>query len=451
MRHRHLMGLSASVLMLGIAGVTAQIPKVGPAPQIKPGDPGTNPQIKGNDPNKNPNPNPKGMNPVLPPGPKIAPPMQPKDPSMVVPPLMPEKKDDDFPKEIGEKTLVMWMNELKTSKDAAVRESAVRAFPLFGPRAMIITSDLMLQALKTDPDLNVKLAVMSIAPYMSYNQLEDPHCNDRLDFIIRMLNSESSAVRFEAINVLAGIGPVARKAIPQLVLRGNETGSWQIRRAAAAALGFIGRGWVNPENPAERIEPVDAAVTGLMNILKNDSSANVRREAANALITVGPVSTVQQKLWRNTLDGVLKNDKDRAVQGLVRVAILKNDPAGVKGNEALLNQIAAQLLSPEASARSEACQALGMIGDPANKKAQDLLDLITNPKEENGVTAAAIVAVANMKGMAGLTVPVLKKVAASHKSDDVKKYANEAINILQGAENKGVLPGVPVQPKVEKN
>jgi HEAT repeats len=155
------------------------------------------------------------------------------------------------------------------------------------------------------------------------------------------------------------------------------------------------------------------------------------------------VSQNQQKYWRTTLDGVLKTEKDRGILGLVRVAILKNDPAGVKGNEQLLSAISAQLLAPEASARYEACQALAMIGEPANKTAQDLLDLITNPKEENSVVAAAIIAVSSMKSKSALVAPVLKKVASSHKSDDVKAYANEGIRILEGVDSsKPPLPKI---------
>jgi len=58
MKHARLYGLSTGLLVLGITGLSAQVPKVGQPAQIKPGDPGKLPQVKPADPAKNPNPNP---------------------------------------------------------------------------------------------------------------------------------------------------------------------------------------------------------------------------------------------------------------------------------------------------------------------------------------------------------------------------------------------------------
>ena len=324
MTNARLFCLPAGLLILGMAGLSAQVPKVGTAPVVKSGDPSKPAQIKPADPVKAPNPVPLpkvGPPSVVPPGgvnPPGVPPVMPKD---VVPPLGPGKKEEDqYPKEIEEKTLNMWMNELRTSKDAQVREAAVRVVPLFGPRAIALkaTSELLLATLKTDPDLNVRLAALSVAPYMSYNQQEDPLCNDRIDIVTRMLSSESLPVRYDATIAMAGIGPVAKKAIPQLVARTNEPASWLTRKAAASALGSVGRGWVNPDNPADKVDPAELAVTALLNQVKADPSAAVRREAANSLILVGPVSAVQMKVWKISLETVLKNEKDRATQNLLR-------------------------------------------------------------------------------------------------------------------------------------
>ncbi|WP_020473245.1 HEAT repeat domain-containing protein [Zavarzinella formosa] len=456
MKHACLFSLSTGLLILGITGISAQVPKAGQPAQIKPGDPGKLPQVKAADPAKNPNPNAnppaKGADPAaVPPGnPAAVPPGNP--PAIpIVAPAPAAKETNDFPREFEGKSLVMWINELKTSRDAAVREHAIRVFPAFGPKAMIAISEQMLTTLKTDPDLNVKLTALSIAPFMNYNQLEDRFCNDRLETIIRMLDAESVTVRYDATVALSNIGPVpaAVKGIPRLVARTNEISSWLTRKTAATALGSVGRGWSNPDNPAEKIDPSESAVLGLLNVLKTDPSVAVRREAANALIVIGPVSNNQHKVWKAGLENVLKFEKDRGIQGLVRVVLLKHDPAGVKGNESLLTAITTQLLAPEAAARSEACQALGLLGDAAGKKAQDLLDVITNPKEENSVVASAIIAVASMKSQAAVTAPVLRKVATSHRTEEVRAYATEAVKVLQGEEKKMAPPVVvpPVAPE----
>lgn len=459
MKTMRMLSLSTGLVLAGFTNVHAQLPKVGQPVQIKPGGDGAGkqPAIPGVDPVKNQIPNPKNgnqpgqpaaggngqgaVNGQLPgnfqqPNPGVG-----FQPGMTGGPLA--KELDSGPKEIGNKTLQMWINELKTSKDAAVRENAVRVIPLFGPAGVIRASEQLLITMRTDSDLNVKLAAMSIAPLMIYDPSIDPVCNDRLDFVIRMLDSESLPVRYDATLAITGIGPVAKKAVPRLLARSTETSSWQVRKAAAAALGSVGRGIDNPANPAGRIDPVEAAVNGLLKQSTNDSSLAVRKEALTSLILIGPVAQVQQKVWRTTLDGILKSEKDRSILGLTRVAILKNDPAGVKGNDPLLTAIISQLLSPDVLARSEACQAIGMIGEPANKAAQDLLDVITNPKEDNSVVAAAIIAVSSMRSKTALIGPVLRKVAASHKSDDVKAYANEGIRVMEGVD-----PARPPLPKI---
>ena len=451
MKTMRLFCLAGALAACGVSGLSAQLPKVGQPVQIKPGGDGGKPAVNpGADPKKNANPNPN-PNPNQPgvPGGVGNPQFPPNIPGSGIPPVMPaqKQKEPEYPKEIGDKTLEMWIKELRTSKDAAARENAIRVLPGFGPDGVIKSSEVLLNVLKSDPDMNVRLTALSITPFMIYDQRYDPMSNDRLEYVIRLLGHDSLPVRFDATSVIVGIGPVAKKAVPQLLVRSVEPSSWQIRKAAASALGSVGRGFVNPNNPADRIDPVEPAVLGLLKQLQVDSSLAVRREAANSLILVGPVSAAQQKLWRTTLDNVLKSEKDRGIAGLVRVAIIKNDPAGVKGNEQLVSAITTQLLAPEPAARSEACQALGMLGEPVSKTAQDLLDIVTNPKEDNSVVAAAIMAVATMKSRAALTTPVLKKVSESHKNDEVKAFAKEAVRVLEARDMNPVPPPV-VPPKV---
>ena len=88
------------------------------------------------------------------------------------------------------------------------------------------------------------------------------------------------------------------------------------------------------------------------------------------------MASSQQKAWRAALDNVFKpgTEKDKSIQMWVRVLILRNDPGGVKGNEAHLNAIGELLQSKDAPVQVEACQAIGVLGEEAKAKLQGLLD-----------------------------------------------------------------------------
>jgi hypothetical protein len=246
-------------------------------------------------------------------------------------------------------------------------------------------------------------------------------------------------VRFTAVAAAGAIGPYIRHAtaggvVSTLTNRGRENGSWQMRRAAAAALGAVGIGALKADtpDPADRESPDQLAVNALLDMLKQDNCAAVRREAVNSLIGIGPVSAAQQKKWRADLDTVLGREKDKSVLLWTRVCILLNDPNGLKGNELLLDAVAKVLQGPEPAGRLEACQALALLGETSKTKLDDLLAVINNPKEEPLVVAAAIAAVSTMKSQAKITLPLMDRLKVTYPNEDVKKVAAEASDILSG-------------------
>jgi hypothetical protein len=205
-----------------------------------------------------------------------------------------------------------------------------------------------------------------------------------------------------------------------------------LRRAAVAALGRIGQGLPDEVDPEKTNPPDMAAVSTLLGVLSRDNCAAVRREAINSLIGVGPVAATQQKTWRTGLDRVLTYEKDMSVIVWTRVCILPNSPDGLTGNEPHLDAIATVLTAPEAAGRLEACQALGVLGNEAQTKLDDLIKIINNGGEEPLVVAAAILAVAAIPDKKQATIPILQQVMANHKSEDVKKVAKEAVDVLNG-------------------
>jgi HEAT repeats len=350
-----------------------------------------------------------------------------------------EKKKDagNWPKEINGKTPEMIVKEMRTSSDPGVREAAVRTLPLFGPKGRAEGADDLVEALNRDPDWNVRLAAISVAPTVLYALADAPDTPlaQGLTGIVNLLVSEHMNVRFDAINAVAAFGPYVRntqpKAISTLTNRAREAGSWQMRRAAAAALGAVGQGYPQGE-PGKRVDPDSGAVTALLDILKGDNCAAVRREAVNSLILMGPVGSGQQKKWRSDLDFVVGKEKDKSVLLWTRVCILRNDPGGVEKNKSQLDEVAKVLDATEPGGRLEACQALALLGEEAKSKLQKLLDVIGNKDEQPLVVAAAIVAATTMKSQANVIIPILQPVKMTHKSADVQKVAAEAIEILSG-------------------
>lgn len=360
-------------------------------------------------------------------------------------PAPPEKKDNiNWPKEVNGKSLEATVKDIRTNTDPAVREAAIRALPLFGPKGREQGADELLEAMTTkESDWNVRLAAIGVAPavLLGLAKAADTQLNTGLGIIVGTLTNDYLAARYEAIVACAACGPYLRtvqpSAIEKLKTCSRLGASWQLRRAAAAALGSVGQGMQTGDNPEDKSPPDTGAVTGLLDVLKTDNCAAVRQEAVNALIVVGPVASGQQKTWRTTLDYVLNksNEKDKNVLLWVHVLIIRNDPNGLKGNELHLDAIAKVLGSPDALLRLEACRALGLLGEEAVTKLQDLIDII-NKEKEALVVVAAIIAVTAMPSKDAVTVPILKNVKATHPNEDVKKVASEAIDVLEGRKKK---------------
>ena len=125
----------------------------------------------------------------------------------------------------------------------------------------------------------------------------------------------------------------------------------------------------------------------------------------------------------------MKNDKDRSIPLWVRVCLVRNDPMGTKTSEHL-TAIGEMLNDKLPAARGEACQALGTLGDKASSQLQGLLDLIGDGKQPTPVVIAGVMALSAMPSQAAKTVPILTGMQQTHKNEEVKRYAAEAVRIL---------------------
>lgn len=412
------LGLLTSALLIVVTAVSGQQP-----PKTPPGTKTTDPKTKPADPKA---PDTKTKNPMVPAVPAL-------------PPKPPAKKDDiKWPPEINGRKLSETIKDMRGHSDPAVRETSVRALPFFGPEARKQGVNEFLEALTKDNDWNVRIAAVDVAPtiLVAFADEEDTQLAKGLNTIANLLSSEQLPVRFAAVAAVGNVGPYMRKAEPRVIGTLSSLARMQsfyhMRTAAVGALGRVGQ--AQTADPDNKIPPDSAAVSTLLDILKTDPSAAVRREAVNSLLGVGVVAAKDQKTWRATLDNILARaatggEKDKSVLLWIHVLIIRNDPNGLKGNESHLDAIVKLLDAKEAGARLEACQALGFLGEEANSKLNDIINLL-NKEAVPEVAAAAIAAMTSMPKESAITIPVLTNVSRTHVSMDVRKLAEEAIKFL---------------------
>jgi hypothetical protein len=435
------LGLLVAALCIAITAGSA-LPQVKLPPQVKPGPPPGGPLPK-------PGPGPidpgKGKNP-MPPAPAPGTPSGPGTPSMPGPSKPGEKKEEiKWPDKVSGKTVQEVIKEMKSNSDPAVREAAIRMLPMFGPKGRELGGQDLVDLMTKDVDLNVRVAALETGPTVLWVHLwntatpvPDTLLQNGLNAMMTSLSHTQMGIRITAVAAVGVIGPYMRiqfptTILPKLFTISKDSSSYHIRRFAATAIGNIGQGTPSGEGAENRTPPDSAAVSALLEIMRNDACALVQREAINSLIAIGPVGGAQQKKWRSDLELFIKSEKDKSLVLWARVCILRNDPGGVDGNPTHMEAVAKVLEGPEPGGRLEACQAMAILGEEAKGKLQLLLSIIENDKEEAPIVIAAIAAVATMKSQIKIIEPILRKIqVAPNRSEDIRKNATEGIEYLAG-------------------
>ena len=143
----------------------------------------------------------------------------------------------------------------------------------------------------------------------------------------------------------------------------GDRSSWETRKAVCYALGWVGRN--------EYGIPDMRALTALVDAV-DDPSKEVRMEALQSLIKLGPPESANISQLKTLLERRLKLDRDKAVVIWVRVAMMRIDPPSI--NEANLTMIAKLLKDPDIEIKMQAARALYYIGKEGKSKLGDLID-----------------------------------------------------------------------------
>jgi HEAT repeat protein len=258
------------------------------------------------------------------------------------------------------------------------------------------------------PMTSAVIAIGQIVP-------DDPkHIKDAVQAILPLLNHDQLILRFQAATTLGHLGAPSRAAVERLKPMIKQNMSWELRRAAAYALGKVGR----DDSGMPDMLALKALVDGI-----DDACKEVRVEALQGVINLGmPLLPQHQMELRGLLEQRARKDTDKFASIWVRVALLRMD-AGPQA-DAYINDIAKHLKSTDLTLASDAARALGACGTIAKAKIPDLISTLKS--SDITLTFWSAWALGRMGPDAKDALPTLTTLLESADSN-VKTAAQEAI------------------------
>ena len=283
------------------------------------------------------------------------------------------------PSEIAGKNLKQWIAEIR-DPDPGVVENAIRTVVHFGREAREAGPDLIYQ-LENNKDASIRTNA-AIALGILNQELHSSDITKAVDKLgTRMDIDGQTIVRFHATLALSKFGPDAKPVLNKLVLASKDGPSWEIRKAAAIALGAAGGDKEKGPDP----RAVNALVTAL-----SDKCGQVRLEAVIALGVLGkPATKTETDTVLTALTGRFK-DHDKMVAIWAHASYMAVDGINAKR----LTDIAAYLKNSDVTARCHAAKALSMFGADAKAHIPDLVETLHD--KQPTVACAAAEALAHM-------------------------------------------------------
>jgi len=242
-----------------------------------------------------------------------------------------------------------------------------------------------------------------------------------LDSVLR--TDPQGIVRFQAAKALERLGTLGidvSVAAPALLAGLRNTSTFEIRCAAAGALGRAG---FNAQKGPNRDVLVELVKTD-----DTDRCLEVRLEVIRALILLGrPIQLNDVKAEEQALLRLTGNKHTKKEQIWARVALLRlaQKIEGDKTSEKYLTDIAHFLKSAEYQTRLDAAHAFATIGREAKSHLNDLIEALDD--KEPAVLLYVCLALGEMHDAAEKAVPHLKRIQEQDSNETVKAAAKEAI------------------------
>jgi HEAT repeat protein len=316
---------------------------------------------------------------------------------------------------VNGRTLLEWENDLK-DKDPSVREAAMATIKVYGTAARRSVPALIKELRDADVGLRVNAVIT-----LGYIGPDSKDINDCVTALTALLRDQQGIVRFQAAKALGRIGREASGATPILIRLTKDLASWEIRGAAAFALGFVAYG--------ANDRPIPEAVNALIEAF-GDHSSQVRLEALYSLIVMGIPQNLAQKAHELTaLQGLLAGRQPDKVQIWARVTIMRIENVSEKH----LGIVAKYLKNPKVETRIHAARAFAAIGPDAKAHIDDLVDALAD--KDATMLYWTCMALGQMGDVAQRAIPALQKLL-SHPDPDVRKAAQDAINAIQQKRKK---------------
>jgi len=203
----------------------------------------------------------------------------------------------------------------------------------------------------------------------------------------------------------------------------RDSSSWEIRKAAAYALGQVAR----DERQFADMRALKALTDGI-----DDVSREVRHEALQGLINLGPPGNPADVLaLKGILEKRMKVDKDKLAGIWIRVALMRIDEGAI--NDANFNYIAALLKDKDTSLAADAARALGACGPFARKQVGDLIESLKST--DVSLVAWSCWGLGRIGSDAKAALPALEKLKESSDTS-IKQAAEQAIKDINSPQKR---------------
>jgi HEAT repeat protein len=283
--------------------------------------------------------------------------------------------------EVAGKTLDQWIKELQDS-DPSAQETAIRAISNFGEEGRRAAPAIIPFLRDKDVSLRVN-AVITLGAI----GLDNRDVINGVGGLQALLRDTQGIVRYQAAMTLGRLGPQAKSALSYLMtVTILDRTSWEIRKAAAYAVGAIGAG--------DKMNFSDSRAVVALKTALNDPCAQVRLEAILGLSTLGQYIDPQEiPNLKPLLERRALIDRDKTVMIYSRLLLMQYDATYIR--ETNLVPIAQQLQNPDVQVRLQAARALAMLADKAKSRIPDLIEALKD--KESLVASAATAALVAMK------------------------------------------------------
>ncbi len=320
------------------------------------------------------------------------------------------KKESDTPKYVSEidgKKLDYWVKQisykLKVNHDASKREAALALIPLFDPEdSHKLVDDVLLEAFLEDPDHGVRMTAMSVITAIGF--ADQAHIDRAINRMIALVRMNSIHTKMEALTGLQRCGPLAKKAIPDIVESAlHERTSWQLRKAAANTLMIIARASAAGESSD------NLAITKLI-ISLNDQCEQVRKQVIDTLIVLGkPENPATLTNLKNAFEKRKKAKEESTTNKIwCCVGLIRLNPKNATSKDTNVVEIKNYLASSTVAVRFEAIRAIGTLASEVDFLIPELQSIVENDKEVS-CRLAALGSLITMDSRADLVTEYLEK------------------------------------------